>query len=391
MPGHERTRRILWSWLGARASEQMDGKMGSFYEFGTLADTFRLDVKKRRLTHNGKEIIVTPKVLDVLLLLLQNSGNVLEKGRLMKALWPESFVEEGNLSQNIFVLRKILGDDGNSNRFIQTIPRRGYKFLAQVRRMDVASDENTPGRDNEYSDHNCALDYCSQHSFCRSPQIFKPDFRLFFGGDSDTDELIGRLARFPVLVIIGNSGSGKSSLIRAGLIPALRQGRFRWEGRPICSWRVALFRPASSPFDYLAEILPGALAPELALEDQTEFIEACRNKLPAGGNSLRNAISTLVQATAPEGQPRVLLVVDQFEEIFTLTQNDEVRKRYFDALFRASCVDSAVPVHLVLVLCSDFYSNCLGYKTLSRCLETNVYNMQCMTTGQQTRQLAQSS
>jgi DNA-binding response OmpR family regulator len=92
MPGHERTRRILWSWLGARASEQMDGKMGSFYEFGTLADTFRLDVKKRRLTHNGKEITVTPKVLDVLLLLLQNSGNVLEKGRLMKALWPESFV-----------------------------------------------------------------------------------------------------------------------------------------------------------------------------------------------------------------------------------------------------------------------------------------------------------
>ena len=91
-----------------------------------------------------------------------------------------------------------------------------------------------------------------------------------------------------------------------------------------------------------------------------------------------------MQATAPEGLPRVLLVVDQFEEIFTLTQNDEVRKRYFDALFRASCVDSAVPVHLVLVLCSDFYSNCLGYKTLSRCLETNVYNIQ-------TRQLAQSS
>jgi DNA-binding winged helix-turn-helix (wHTH) protein len=108
----------------------MDGKMGSFYEFGTLADTFRLDVKKRRLAHNGKEITVTPKVLDVLLL-LQNSGNVLEKGRLMKALWPESFVEEGNLNQNIFVLRKILGDDGNSNRFIQTIPRRGDKFLAQ--------------------------------------------------------------------------------------------------------------------------------------------------------------------------------------------------------------------------------------------------------------------
>jgi hypothetical protein len=62
------------------------------------------------------------------------------------------------------------------------------------------------------------------------------------------------------------------------------------------------------------------LAPELALEDQTEFIEACRNKLPTGGNSLRNAISTLVQATAPEGQARVLLVVDQFEELYAYTK-----------------------------------------------------------------------
>jgi hypothetical protein len=92
--------------------------------------------------------------------------------------------------------------------------------------MDVASDENTPGRDNEYSCHSCALDYCSQHSFCRTRQIFKPDSRLFFGGDSDTDELIGRLARFPVLVIIGNSGSGKSSLMRAGADSRTAPGPF---------------------------------------------------------------------------------------------------------------------------------------------------------------------
>jgi hypothetical protein len=118
MPGHERTRQILWRWLGARVSRWTEG--WGILRIRHIADTFRLDVKKRRLTHNGKEITVTPKVLDVLLL-LQNSGNVLEKSRLMKALWPESFVEEGNLSQNIFVLRKILGDDGNSNRFIQRI------------------------------------------------------------------------------------------------------------------------------------------------------------------------------------------------------------------------------------------------------------------------------
>ena len=119
----------------------MEKEKGPFYEFGT----FRLDVQQRKLTQEGRDIALTPKVFDVLLLLVQNSGNVLEKGQLMKAVWPESFVEEGNLSQNVFVLRKILGDDENGNRFIQTIPRRGYKFLPPVKRVDIPTHENGPG------------------------------------------------------------------------------------------------------------------------------------------------------------------------------------------------------------------------------------------------------
>src|SRR5437016_3220595 len=107
------------------------------YEFGQ----FQMDLAQRILLRHGEPVNLTPKGFDLLLFLVQNSGRVLEKDEFMKALWPESFVEEGNLSQNIFVLRKVLGDDQNGHCFIQTVPRRGYKFVASVKQSDV----DTPG------------------------------------------------------------------------------------------------------------------------------------------------------------------------------------------------------------------------------------------------------
>src|SRR5882724_1749015 len=98
------------------------------YRFGA----FWLDPTKRKLVRGGEPMSVTPKGLDTLILLVQNRGRVLEKDELMQALWPQSFVEESNLNQLIFLLRKILGDDRNGNSFIQTVPRRGYRFIATV-------------------------------------------------------------------------------------------------------------------------------------------------------------------------------------------------------------------------------------------------------------------
>jgi DNA-binding winged helix-turn-helix (wHTH) protein len=85
----------------------------------------------------GNLIALTPKAFDVLLFLIQNRGRVLEKDELMKAIWPESFVEEGTLSQNIFILRKILDDQQNGGSVTQTIPGRGYKFVASVKQLDI--------------------------------------------------------------------------------------------------------------------------------------------------------------------------------------------------------------------------------------------------------------
>ncbi|HEU5239309.1 MAG TPA: winged helix-turn-helix domain-containing protein [Pyrinomonadaceae bacterium] len=99
------------------------------YEFGD----FRLDSVQRVLRRRGELVPLTPKVFDLLLLLIENHGQVVEKDLLMRELWPDTFVEEGNLTQNISILRKILSDDGH--QYIQTMPRRGYRFVGQVRAM----------------------------------------------------------------------------------------------------------------------------------------------------------------------------------------------------------------------------------------------------------------
>jgi DNA-binding winged helix-turn-helix (wHTH) protein/TolB-like protein/tetratricopeptide (TPR) repeat protein len=101
----------------------------SSYEFGE----FRVDCLDRVLTRDGHIVPLTPKVFDLLLLLIENHGHVVGKDRLMKEVWPNTFVEEGNLTQNISVLRKALHEDGQ--QYIQTVPRRGYRFVGYVHEL----------------------------------------------------------------------------------------------------------------------------------------------------------------------------------------------------------------------------------------------------------------
>lgn len=98
------------------------------YQFGA----FRLDAEKRVLHKEGNPLALTPKVLETLLVLVERHGRVVEKEELMQRLWPDSFVEEANLTQNISVLRKVLGESPNQHRYIVTVPGRGYRFVAEV-------------------------------------------------------------------------------------------------------------------------------------------------------------------------------------------------------------------------------------------------------------------
>ncbi|HEX8617383.1 MAG TPA: transcriptional regulator, partial [Thermoanaerobaculia bacterium] len=106
------------------------------YEFGP----FRLDASERRLLRDGTPVPLAPKVIDTLLVLLERRGSVVTKEELIARLWPDTFVQESNLTQHIFMLRRALDQGGEP--YIETVPRRGYRFAREVRPiLDDAPEE----------------------------------------------------------------------------------------------------------------------------------------------------------------------------------------------------------------------------------------------------------
>ena len=100
------------------------------YEFGP----FRLDPAQHLLTRDGERVTLAPKTFDLLVVLAGSQGRVLTKTELMQALWPDTFVEEANLSFQVSALRKALGEEGST--WIETLPKHGYRFTAAVARVD---------------------------------------------------------------------------------------------------------------------------------------------------------------------------------------------------------------------------------------------------------------
>lgn len=110
------------------------------YEFGP----YRIETGER-LLHRGEELVsLPPKVVETLLVLVQNAGRMVDKNDLLKAVWPDTFVEEGALTRNISLLRKTLGDTGDNPSYIETIPKRGYRFVAPVHSAALAPARPTP-------------------------------------------------------------------------------------------------------------------------------------------------------------------------------------------------------------------------------------------------------
>ena len=105
-----------------------------FYEF----DSFQVDARRRLLFHEGRPVRVTPKSFDILLALVRSDGRVISKNELMTTIWPNCFVEEANLAQSIFLLRRVLGERKNEHKYIITIPGVGYRFAPYVRESAVS-------------------------------------------------------------------------------------------------------------------------------------------------------------------------------------------------------------------------------------------------------------
>jgi eukaryotic-like serine/threonine-protein kinase len=140
------------------ARETANRDTTELYEFGP----YRLEPAERKLMRGSELVVLTPKTFDTLVLLVRNSGHLLKKDELVRMLWPDTFVEEGNLSNNIFLLRKALGEDPP---FIETVPKRGYRFVGAVRQLPGASPSrpDNPAAQREFATEISADRRAPQH------------------------------------------------------------------------------------------------------------------------------------------------------------------------------------------------------------------------------------
>ena len=196
---------------------------------------------------------------------------------------------------------------------------------------------------------------------------FEPDEDyLFFGREKQVDELLRRLRTTRFLALLGTSGSGKSSLVRSGLIPSLYGGGMTRAGS---SWRVAILRPGEDPIGNLAQALAGPEA--LGGDDlQRAFFETTLRASKLG-------LVECVRQSRIRGRDNVLVLVDQFEELFRFKQSgsgsghDEA-VAFVKLLIEASrCPD--LPLYVAFTMRSDFLGNCMEFAELPEVVNEGLY------------------
>ncbi|MGH2943503.1 MAG: TIR domain-containing protein, partial [Solirubrobacteraceae bacterium] len=174
---------------------------------------------------------------------------------------------------------------------------------------------------------------------------------LFFGRERDVQRLLEILKRSPLLCVVGPSGSGKSSLVRAGLVPRLRTGGLT----DVKGCEVCLLRPGAHPLQ--------ALATQLAQLGAIGSMQATLDELASDRRTLQLAVSLVLGADAP-GR-RVVIVVDQLEEVFTLCGDERERAQFFANLLHAASASQGQTL-VVLTMRADFYARCADYPELAQ-------------------------
>ena len=125
----------------------MSGEENHSYQF----KSFRLNVEERQLLNDGKAVALTPKAFDVLVALVERNGHLVEKDELLRTVWSDSFVEEVNVARIVHTLRKKLGEDENGNKFIETVAKKGYRFVADVSEVREMPESETANGNQDFS------------------------------------------------------------------------------------------------------------------------------------------------------------------------------------------------------------------------------------------------
>ena len=198
----------------------------------------------------------------------------------------------------------------------------------------------------------------STHPFPGLRPYEESDSDWFFGRSSEINELLKRLRRVRFVAIVGPSGCGKSSLIKAGVLPSVRDGYLD------SSWSIATFRPGEQPLDNLARAVSAAISADF---------EGVRKLLDSGSMGLIKAI----QAKQLPPNNKLLILVDQFEELFQFAQrhgdqSQEEVKAFLKLLLSAASSDE-IPLYLVLTMRMEWLSECATYVGLAEAINEGIY------------------
>ncbi|HZN01752.1 MAG TPA: tetratricopeptide repeat protein [Pyrinomonadaceae bacterium] len=169
------------------------------YEFSG----FRLEEAQQRLLFNGEPVALKPKILDLLRYLIQSRGQLIAKDDLMREVWPDTIVEENNITVSMSILRKTLGEDRQKPRFIQTVPRRGYRFVAEV--IELSPDPITVGDPDKITVVSETNEAPIDSLAVLPMDIGEKDPNVEYLSDGITESIIDLLSRIPNLRVLARS------------------------------------------------------------------------------------------------------------------------------------------------------------------------------------------
>ena len=189
------------------------------------------------------------------------------------------------------------------------------------------------------------------------------DAPFFFGRDAAVEQLMTTVQSYNFVAVVGASGCGKSSVVRAGLLPRLRRSRGR-------VWEIATVVPGDRPMNTLAAVLLPLLEPDMTEADRLIETNKLARALQSGDLKLRDVTERVIAKQS--GTDRLLVFVDQWEELYTLTSDETLRLRFIDELLEVS---AHAPVSVVLSLRGDFVGHALAYRPLSDHLQGAQVNL----------------
>ncbi|MDZ7361337.1 MAG: winged helix-turn-helix domain-containing protein [candidate division KSB1 bacterium] len=288
---------------------------------GYRFDDIFLDAHNRQLWRQGRLVPLNSKYFEVLLLLVRQSGQLVEKQRLFDEVWQGVIVTDAALTQCIKDIRKQLGDEASNPRYIKTVPKHGYIFIGQPVEVngETTASSSPPIQVVERAHRPYKfLDYYTEQ-----------DAPLFFGREPEIESICSQILAHRSFIIHGRSGAGKSSIVCAGLLPRLKaMGHLAFA-----------IRSFTDPMQQMVK----ALLPVVDGGDSSSLEEL------------------LSRAASDSSQQSVVFFLDQFEEFFLLLGEDS-RKKFVEALGRLLAHEN-VPLRLVFTLREDLLAEMSQFKT----------------------------